>query len=115
MLDTTTQLTVSRTGTNTKSFSLESFYFGCEVIAAQSAAEVPAACSLTVSGTRAGGLPNVTPQTFNFKPTGALVSQQRSVKLSGFTNLETVTFSLPTVQNVADIILMDNLQYTLYY
>ena len=61
-------LTTLYPGSKTKSFSLSSFYYGCDAVLDQGAVSVAVACTITVTGYRAGSSAPYTTQTFDFTP-----------------------------------------------
>lgn len=105
---------VIKTGKGVKSFDLESFYFGCVLDTAASAASVPPACKLTVNGFDAHGK-KIADQDFQFTPKG-LKSPMAHAKLSSkFRGLDHVTFSTSTALDALTSTLYDNFSYKVYH
>ncbi|TKA51589.1 hypothetical protein B0A55_12553, partial [Friedmanniomyces simplex] len=95
------------------SFNLQSFYFGCVVANAETAASVPVDCSITITGYRNGG--EVASQDADFT-TGSLltlVANMDKVTLSSeFSNVDKVTFAIDGVlDSTLDAVLFDNFAY----
>ena len=85
-------MTTSYTGSEVKSIALESFYYGCQTDLGQGAANDPVACTMTVTGYRAGAV--VAFQEFPFTPAKGLQAPLAYGKFKpAFTNLQTVTYA----------------------
>ena len=109
MTETLGNLTVAYSGSTVKSFTLESFYYACE-ISGQGAANAAAPCTFTVTGYKALSNTPVASQSFDFEPSEAVDVMQpmyQAMLNSGFQQpLETVVFTVTTPLLVT--LLMDN-------
>ncbi|KAF2210349.1 hypothetical protein CERZMDRAFT_99413 [Cercospora zeae-maydis SCOH1-5] len=101
-LETSPTITTFFPGSQTKSFDLESFYFGCAVMLGQGAAAVPSACNIQVTGYQGrdnsvSNAKQICSRQFQYNPTTALgtVQQAFSGNIRGCKDLSfaIVTFS----------------------
>ena len=102
-------LTSLYTGSKVKSFTLNSFYYGCGVRLQQAAAEPAAACTVTVSGYAAASSAAVATQIFQFTPAEPLDFMNAptlGIFNSDFTNLVKVSFEYTPSSTV--LLLLDN-------
>ena len=91
-----TLLTTLYPGSKTKSFSLSSFYYGCDAVLDNGAVSIAVGCKITVTGYRAGSSAPYTTQTFVFTPEEAvnLMNPLTFGKFStNFQNLVNATFT----------------------
>ncbi|KAL6715606.1 hypothetical protein ACLMJK_006567 [Lecanora helva] len=97
-------------GSKTKSFTVNSFYYGCGLKLQQAALEPAAACSVTVTGYAAGSGKVVATQEFRFTP-AEVVDLMNPPTLgtlnSKFTGLEKVSFKYAPSATV--LLLLDNI------
>lgn len=101
--------TLKTTGTSTKSFDLDYFYFGCVLATEETALSTPTACTVDIAGYDSKGK-KAKSQSFHFKPTGAVKSNMVQAKVTGWTQLSKVTFS--NAANLTEATLLDNFSYT---
>lgn len=104
--------TINTSGTNTKSFRLSQFRFGCAVNTAETAAGVPTPCTVTAVGYNTAG-EQVYTQSFDFNPgTLALATPMATATLEKtWTGLSSVTFSTSNSVGVLTGTLIDNVVY----
>lgn len=95
-------------------FNFKYFYFGCVLTNALDVASAPTSCTLSATGYRNGK--KVASQSFDFEPTGVLVSTMTKATLNkNFANVDKVTFANnDLVANTAEAVLMDNFSYDVY-
>lgn len=100
------------TGTTTRFFDFNSFYFGCVIGTLESAASAPVACTVTVTGYRFGV--KLASQSFSFNPGPAAVTAPMTKANLGFAfnDVDKVTFSTSYAGSSATgATLLDNLSY----
>ena len=86
------EMTTSYTGSNIKSITLESLYYGCQTNLGQAEASFPEDCTITATGYRSGAV--VAVQEFSFTPTNKVKAPLAFGKFkSAFSNLQTVTYA----------------------
>ena len=106
-----TSLTAVFTGSKTKSFSLSSYYYGCVEGIPEGVVTVAVACTITVSGYKAGSSSPFTSQTFKFTPQQVVDLMNPPVLgtfSSKFTNLQRVTLAVQSAATPVALI-VDNL------
>lgn len=91
-----------------KTFSLDSFYYGCSVDTAQGLADPAQPCNITVTGYSSGKVK--VSQKFNFVPIEKITLMQAPVfgAFKGFSGLDKATF-VQTPGNPAAVLLIDDL------
>jgi len=94
-------------------FSLQSFYFGCVASSQETAAGVPIACSLTLTGKKYGKA--VVTQDISFTPGGLLTSSMKKVNFAGaWANVDEVDFQQKGLLSAATSVLYDNVAFTTF-
>lgn len=100
-------------GTNTKYFDFQSFYFGCVAGTVESVASAPVDCTTTVTGYKAGK--QVAKQSFNYSPGVAVTAPMTRASLSyAFKDIDHATFSTSYSVSAGGATLLDNLSYITY-
>ncbi|KAK3080523.1 hypothetical protein LTS18_000557 [Coniosporium uncinatum] len=103
--------TLSTSGTSSKAFDLNSFYFGCVVASEETAASLPAACTINIKGYNLSGK-QVQSQSFSFQPNGLVQSQMVKAKVNNWKALSRVEFAIQgTVASTTLAALFDNFNY----
>lgn len=101
-------------GTNTTSFDLLEFSYGCVVASGAQQGQVAEACSFTVSGTKAVGGGTVGPVSFSFKPSStteaSMALAQLGTKFVGVKEVEVVLTSA-TSGTATTVFLVDDVVY----
>ena len=98
------------TGSKVKSFSVNSFYYGCYLQAAQGEVAPAEACTITIAGYKAGASSPAATQAFAFTPEEAVDVQSPptfGVFSSKFSGLQRITFAVSPTPRIGFII--DNL------
>ncbi|KAI9672757.1 MAG: hypothetical protein M1831_000192 [Alyxoria varia] len=101
-----------------RSFTLKSFYVGCEVVTGQSVADAPKPCSLTIKATAPGGGTSGS-TVFNYEPQNlqGLLAPMQKVDLSrvkGFQNVKSVEIQRPgLIQGLTTVLAADDFEYVL--
>ena len=95
-------------GTTTKSFDLQSFFYGCLIATETGQAQLATSCTFSVSGVLAGSGKAVAPVSFAFKPSSLTAAAMLEAKFdSAFSGLQsatvTVTSSGATVRHEIDL------------
>lgn len=101
ILDGPANVTTKGSGSNVKSFDLNSYYFGCNSNSAQSAAPL-APVNCTVRATAYKGGKQVAQKSFDFVPSGSVsgnVSLLISLSLLSFVLDPQLRYPLPSVEN----------------
>lgn len=102
------QLDVS--GTNTKVFDFNQFYFGCVAGTVESFASPPVSCTITVTGYNSGN--EVASESFDFHPgAGPTAPMNKAILGPGFKAIDKATFSSKYNVGPAGATLLDNLSY----
>ena len=115
-------ITTNYANSQTASFSLESFYFGC-VTAVSSEFSVPSQCDITVTGYRGSdnsvsNAVQVCSQQFQYNPSTIVGTQQQAFgAIKGCSNIQfaLIQFSPPGGQKatgVAQSLLLDNVKFS---
>ncbi|KAF2725513.1 hypothetical protein K431DRAFT_342957 [Polychaeton citri CBS 116435] len=95
---------------NTTSFDLQSFYFGCVLAEANSITSTPQTCSLTITGF-AGQNNAVATQSAQFTSSGTLQQMKKVTLKSSFKKLTSVTFDLSSTTTA---LVTDDFSYVYY-
>ncbi|KAK4549154.1 hypothetical protein LTR36_007612 [Oleoguttula mirabilis] len=115
LLTTGTSNTASLTpATGVSYFALQSFYFGCVASSQETAAGLPIACSLTLTGKRGGE--TIATQEVSFDPSElALTSNMTKVVFAGsFQAVDEVTFEQTAVLATAISVMYDEVSYATF-
>ncbi|KAI9829910.1 MAG: hypothetical protein M1826_005332 [Phylliscum demangeonii] len=111
-------------GATLKSFDVKSFYYGCAA-PTQVSTTVVLACTIQVTGTKAGTGAKVGPKLLNFAPpsvAGTGVATQSGLAFASFTDmtglssftLQVVLSSVPAAQQQTTVIYLDDFVHTNY-
>ena len=106
----TPAITAKFSGSKTKSFSLSSFYYGCDISDLNGVVSDARACNIIVLGYKAGSSSPVANETFVFKPLEEVdvMNPPTFGKFSAkFTGLQTVTFT--TIPSTLTATIIDDL------
>lgn len=106
-------ITADYADSTTKSFDLESMYFGCVVNTVESVVSPPAACTVKATAYDENDYA-VAAQNFEYNPAALAARMDRAEFGSGFSNIKKVEFE--TVATLDEVVstLFDDIKYTIH-